>query len=83
MDTEATAENCWKQSLLCSPCQSNIRTQAVSWTDRVVSKFEVSQSHETVKHGHESHGTWNQESLCWQGPAAIYLSVSRTVGTMG
>lgn len=23
------------------------------------------------KIGHEFHGTWNQESLCWQGQAAI------------
>jgi hypothetical protein len=24
-----------------------------------------------VKCVHESRGTWNQESLCWRGPAAI------------
>jgi hypothetical protein len=24
------------------------------------------------KYGHDSHGTWNQEWLCWQGPEAIY-----------
>jgi hypothetical protein len=26
---------------------------------------------ETQKYGHESHGTQNQEWLCWQGAAAI------------
>jgi hypothetical protein len=30
------------------------------------------ESHETVKQGHESRGTWKQEWLCWRGPAAIY-----------
>jgi hypothetical protein len=30
-------------------------------------EFQDSQSHETVKHGHESCGTWNQEWMCWQG----------------
>jgi hypothetical protein len=32
---------------------------------------EGSQNHPTVKYHHESCGTWNQESLCWRGPAAI------------
>jgi hypothetical protein len=32
---------------------------------------EGSQSHQTAKFGHEFCGTWNQESVCWQGPAAI------------
>jgi hypothetical protein len=26
---------------------------------------------QTVKWGHESCGTWSQESPCWRGPAAI------------
>jgi hypothetical protein len=25
----------------------------------------------TVKYGHESHGTWTREWLCWRGPAAV------------
>jgi hypothetical protein len=29
------------------------------------------QSHPTRKYGHESRGTWNHESLCWGGLAAI------------
>jgi hypothetical protein len=28
-----------------------------------------SQCREDSKHGHESRGTRNQESLCWRGPA--------------
>jgi hypothetical protein len=32
---------------------------------------EVSQSLQTVKYGHESLGTRNQELLCWRGPTAI------------
>jgi hypothetical protein len=27
------------------------------------------QSRQTIKYGHESRGTLNQESLCWRGPA--------------
>jgi hypothetical protein len=30
------------------------------------------QSGETVKYGHDSRGTRDQERLCWRGPAAIY-----------
>jgi hypothetical protein len=33
---------------------------------------EGSQSCELVKYGHESHGTRNQESLCWRGPASFF-----------
>jgi hypothetical protein len=32
---------------------------------------EDSQGCQAVKYGHESHGTWNKESLCWQRPAAF------------
>jgi hypothetical protein len=32
---------------------------------------EDSQSRQTVKYGHESRGTKNQEPLCWRGPAAV------------
>jgi hypothetical protein len=37
-------------------------------------EFHNSQSHETVKHGSKSHRTQNQEQLCWQGPAEIYVT---------
>jgi hypothetical protein len=33
-----------------------------------------SQSCQRPKYGHKSCGTWNQESLCWQGPEATYLT---------
>jgi hypothetical protein len=36
---------------------------------------EGSQGRQTVKYGHESRGTRNQESLCWRGPVAIWQSV--------
>jgi hypothetical protein len=38
----------------------------------MTSQGEGPQSRQTVKYGHESRGTWNQVSLCWRGPAAIY-----------
>jgi hypothetical protein len=38
-----------------------------------------SQSRETIKYGHESCGTRNQERLCWRGPAAIYPTRLDTV----
>jgi hypothetical protein len=37
-----------------------------------ISQAEGSQSRQTVKYGHESRGTGNQESVHWRGPAAIY-----------
>jgi hypothetical protein len=39
--------------------------QQFNWPDR------ASESRQIVKYGHESRGTWNQESLCWRGPAAV------------
>jgi hypothetical protein len=44
---------------------------SVRWTK----SSEGSQSCQTVKCGHESCGTKNEESLCWQGRAAIQQSV--------
>jgi hypothetical protein len=35
---------------------------------------DATQSCETVKYGHESCGTLNQEWLCWWEPAAIYIT---------
>jgi hypothetical protein len=35
------------------------------------------QSRETVKYGHESRGTRNQEWLCWRGPPGIYQKDSK------
>jgi hypothetical protein len=32
---------------------------------------EGSQSRRRIKYGHESNGTFNQESLCWRGPATM------------
>lgn len=37
---------------------------------------EGSQTYQTVKYGHESRGTWNEESLRWQVSAAICQAVS-------
>jgi hypothetical protein len=31
----------------------------------------VSHTCQTVRYGHESSGTQNEESLCWRGPEAI------------
>jgi hypothetical protein len=40
-----------------------------------------SQNSKTAKYGHESCGTQNQEWLCWQEPAAIYLTNQPTKKT--
>jgi hypothetical protein len=40
---------------------------------------EDSHSRQTVKYGHESSGTQNQESPCWRGPGAIWSLVSQSV----
>jgi hypothetical protein len=42
-----------------------------TWSFRLWGKTDASQSRQTVKYGHESYWTCNQESLCWRGPAAI------------
>jgi hypothetical protein len=45
--------------------------------DSQIGVSEDSQSRQTVKYGHESRGTRNQESLCW--PASSNLLVSQSV----
>jgi hypothetical protein len=37
-----------------------------------VNQWVERQGRETVKYGHETRGTRNQQWLCWRGPAAIY-----------
>jgi hypothetical protein len=46
----------WSHQKLCGENNAPLRT---------VGESEGSQSQQTVKYGHESHGIWNQESLCW------------------
>jgi hypothetical protein len=52
---------------LCGPCQGYIASTSSSSQE-----LELHNAHscETAKYDHESQGTWNQEWLCWQVPAA-------------
>jgi hypothetical protein len=61
-----------KKSLLRSSKESDPASKVVNHLRINQDKsFVGSQSHQTVKYGHESRGTRSQESLCWRGPAAI------------
>jgi hypothetical protein len=63
-NTRATVGNYCRH---CRPCSLASPTNPGSG-----SEHSCTQSHETVKYGHESCGTRNQEWLCWRRPRAIY-----------
>jgi hypothetical protein len=68
-------KNCWWWWFPCGLTLGYIVTASDSQRARVVSCVSEwskgSMTYQRVKHCHESHGTWNQESLCRPGPAAI------------
>jgi hypothetical protein len=57
---------------------------AVSWVEVITSRpnlggeFESFQDRHRISFGRESHGTYNQESLCWRGPATTQHSLKRS-----
>jgi hypothetical protein len=57
---------------LTEPCERNTSKVYIYIYTGLSNPCHAAQGHETERYIDGSHGLWNQEWLCWRGPAAIY-----------
>jgi hypothetical protein len=61
--TNAATEKPWRRCFLCGPNQGKEHQPS-----------HISQGHQTVKYGRESHGTWSQETMLARASSSLAVS---------